>query len=105
MGHDGGEVLLIAIAEKQGYAVGSQQEGYLVEDALRHGQGPLTDVERQEQFTFGLHGDPDPVWGARQALDRFLLADCARFEGTEYGVEFVQLHLAELQIVQKIVRK
>ena len=50
MGHDGGEVLLIAITEKQGDAVRSQQEGHLVEDALRHGQSPLTDVERQEQF-------------------------------------------------------
>jgi hypothetical protein len=86
MGHEGHEVRLIAITEKEWYAVGSQQEGHLVEDALRHGQGPLTDVERQEQFTLGLHGDPDPVWGARQALDRLILADCARFEGTEHGM-------------------
>ena len=37
----------------------------MVEDALRHGQGPLTDVDSQEQFPLGLHGDPDPVRGAR----------------------------------------
>jgi len=53
MGHDSGEVLLIAITEKQQYAVGSQQEGHLVEDALRHGQGPLTDIDRQEQLLSG----------------------------------------------------
>ncbi len=91
--------------EKEWYAVGSQQEGPLGEDALRHGQGPLTDVDREEQFTLGRHGDPYPMRGARQALDRLILADVARFEGTEHGGEFVQLHLAELQSVQAIVRK
>src|SRR6266516_6142300 len=74
----------LLITEKQGYAVGSQQEGHLVEDALCQGPSPLTDVDRQEQFTLGLYGDPDPVRGARQALERLILADCARFEGTEY---------------------
>jgi len=39
-----------------------------VEDALGHRQGPLTDVDRQEQFTLGLYGAPDPVRGARQAV-------------------------------------
>jgi hypothetical protein len=102
MGHDGGEVFFIAITEKQWYAVRSQQDGHLVEDALRHGQGPLTEVDGQEEFTLGLHGDPDPMRGARQALDRLILADFALFESTEHGIEFVELHLAHMDVTEKI---
>ena len=77
----------------------------LMEDALRHGQGPLTDVDRQEQLTLRLQGAPDPVRGARQALDRLGLGDLAILERAEDGIEFVQLHLANLEIAQEIGRK
>src|SRR5499426_528352 len=43
--------------------------------------------------------------GARQALDRPLLAQRAVRERTEHGIEFVELHLREVQVVQEVLRK
>src|SRR5262245_44574491 len=39
--------------------------------------------------------------GARQALDRPLLAQRAVLECTEHGIEFIELHLREVQVVQE----
>src|SRR5215471_20352765 len=43
--------------------------------------------------------------GARQALDRPLLAQRAVRERTEHGIEFIELHLREVQVVQEVLRK
>src|SRR5215468_7217036 len=40
-----------------------------------------------------------------QALDRLLLAHCALLERTEHGIKFIELHLREVQVVQKVLRK
>src|SRR5215510_1564777 len=42
---------------------------------------------------------------ARQALDRPLLAYRAVLERTEHGIEFIELHLHEVQVVQEVRRK
>src|SRR5215510_281511 len=42
---------------------------------------------------------------ARQALDRPLLAYRAVLERTEHGIEFIELHLREVQVVQEVLRK
>ena len=65
----------------------------MVEDALRHREGTIPDVERKEQFALGVHRGPDPLWGPRQALDGLILADFTIFDGTEQSIEFIQLHL------------
>src|SRR5205823_6193924 len=43
--------------------------------------------------------------GARQALDRPLLAHRAVLERPEHGIEFIELHLREVQVVQEVLRK
>src|SRR5262244_4169498 len=43
--------------------------------------------------------------GARQALGRPLLAHRAVRERTEHGIEFIELHLREVQVVQEVLRK
>src|SRR5215470_985888 len=43
--------------------------------------------------------------GAGQALDRLLLAHCALLERAEHGIEFIELHLREVQVVQKVLRQ
>ena len=43
--------------------------------------------------------------GAGQALDRPLIADRALLERTEHGIEFIELHLREVQLVQEVLHK
>src|SRR5881296_3240950 len=43
--------------------------------------------------------------GARQALDRPLLAPRAVLERPEHGIEFIELHLREVEVVQEVLRK
>src|SRR5918912_3549186 len=43
--------------------------------------------------------------GTGQAFDRPLLAQRALLERTEYGIEFIELHLREVQVVQEVLCK
>src|SRR5216683_215965 len=70
-------------------------------DALRHREGALPDVEHQQQLALRVDRRPHPMRGARQALDRPLLAHRAVLERTEHGIEFIELHLREVQVVQE----
>src|SRR5262249_24843792 len=56
-------------------------------------------------FALGIDRRPHPMRGMGQALDRTLLAHCALLQRTEHGIEFIELHLREVQVVQEILRK
>src|SRR5215471_16567438 len=43
--------------------------------------------------------------GAGEALDRSLLAHRALLERTEHGIEFIELHLREVQVEQEVLCK
>src|SRR5262249_4307166 len=81
---------------------GGQELHDLMHHALSHGQRALAHVERQPQFTHGSDRGPYPVRGARQALDSLRLADLTRLDGPEQGIEFIELHLGDADVVQEI---
>ena len=96
MGQQRGHILLKAIGEKQGYAVGRQHLHDLMHHALRHRQRAGADVNGKQEFALGVHGAPDPMGGAGQTLERLVLTDLAVFDGAEHSIQFIELHLAEL---------
>jgi hypothetical protein len=91
--------------KNSGIQVGRQHLHDLMDHVLRHRQGALADVDDHKQFAFRVHGRPHPVRGALQALDGFGLAEFIVFDGTEDGVQLVQLQLAYVDVTQKILRK
>ena len=76
-----------------------------MDETLRHGQGALPDVNRQDELPNGVHRHPDPVRRARQTLDRLGLGHLTVFDGTEQGEEFVHLHLLNVDIAQEMARE
>jgi hypothetical protein len=76
-----------------------------MDHTLRHRQGALAHVYRQQQLALGVHGRPHPLRGARQACDGFVLADCAFLECPEHDVQFVELDLRDVEVVEKVARK
>ena len=105
VGEQGGQILPEAVGHKEWGTVGGQHVRDVVDHTLRHHQGPLPDVNRQQQLALGRHRYPDPVGRTRQTFDRLVLTDCAVLEGTEYGVQLVELHLGEMEVAQEILRK
>src|SRR5262249_16178088 len=65
----------------------------------------VTDRNRQQEFALGIECRPHPMRRARQALDRPLLAYRAVLKRTKHGIEFIELHLREVQVVQEVLRK
>ena len=65
----------------------------------------LTDVDRQQQFGDGIHGDPHPMWGTRQPLSRVGLGDLPVFDGADQSKQLIKLHLSDMNIVEEMARK
>ena len=59
-----------------------------MDHALRHGQGAIADVKRQQQLGDGVHRYPHPVRRTRQPLDRLSGAD---FTGLDRAVAYLGL--------------
>ena len=55
-----GHILLEPIGEEQGHTAWRQHLGHLMDHALRHGQGALADVDRQQQLGDRVDGRPTP---------------------------------------------
>jgi len=70
---------------------------------LGHRERALPDVDRQQQFTLGVHGDPDPLRRTLQARDGLSRTDRTVFDCAEEGEEFVQLHLLDPHVVQDML--
>src|SRR5918996_2931237 len=56
-----GEVVPKAVSQKERCAIWRQDLGDLMDETLRHGEGALTDVKRQDELGDRLHGHPHPV--------------------------------------------
>ena len=84
------------MGEKQRRTVRGQHLRHLVDHALGHRQGAIPDVDRQQPFPLGVHGDPDPLRRPLQALDGVGFTHLSSFDGTEERLEFVHLHLSEV---------
>jgi hypothetical protein len=76
---------------------------HLMDHPLRHRERTVTDLDGQQQLAHRVDRRPDPIGRPRQALDRFGLTHLPSFDGTEQGKEFVQLHLGDVHIVQKML--
>jgi hypothetical protein len=85
-------------ARISGAHVGVSYLHYLMNEPLRHREGTLSDIHCQNQLAYGVHRDPDPMRGTRQALDRLRLGDLTLFDGAEPGEQFVHLHLLDVEI-------
>ena len=105
VGQQGRQILLEPIGQKQRGAVGGQHLRHVVDHALGHRQGAIPDVDRQQQFTLGVHRDPDPTGRTLQALESLSLADLPVLDRAEQGEEFVQLHLSHPYVVQDVSGK
>src|SRR6516164_8426994 len=101
----GCHVLLEAVGQKQWDAVRGQHLDHLMDHTLGHGHAAFPDVNRQQHFALGIERRPHPMRGAGEALDRSLLAHRALLECTEHGIEFIELHLREVQVVQEVLCK
>ena len=74
-----------------------------MDHALRHGQRAVTDVDGQEQLGHGIQRHPYPMRGVRQALEGLGLMNLTLLDRTEQGIEFVQLHLGDADVVQEVL--
>ena len=61
VGNQRGEILTKPVREKQRGTVRRQHLGDLVDQALRHDQGPIPNVNGQDELTHRGHRHPDPV--------------------------------------------
>ena len=102
MRHDGGEVMRVPIAQKERHTPGRQQLRDVMQHGLRHRQGAVTDLDAQQQFGLGINRGPDPVGRTREPLDGLGFAHVTVSHRTEDGVEFVELDLIDVQLVQKV---
>ena len=76
-----------------------------MDHTLRHRQGAMPDVNGQQQFTLGVHRDPDPLGHTLQPRDGLRLTDLAVLDRAEQGEEFVQLYLPDPHVVQDVSGK
>jgi hypothetical protein len=60
-GHNGGEIMRVAIAQKERHTPGRHQLSDLMEHGLGYGQRAGTDLDAQQQFGLGIERGPDPV--------------------------------------------
>jgi hypothetical protein len=76
-----------------------------MQHSLRHCQGPFTHLDAEQQLALRIDGGPDSVGRPREPLNRLSFAQIAASHRTEDNVEFVELDLLEMHLVQKIGRK
>jgi len=61
MGHNGGEIMRVAIAQKERHTPGRHQLSDLMEHGLGHGQGAFPYLDAEQQFALGIDCRPHPV--------------------------------------------
>ena len=76
-----------------------------MDHTLGHGQGTITDLEREEPLALGVHRHPDPLGRPFQALDGVGRADFMVLDRAEQGKEFIELHLPDPHVVQNMAGK
>src|SRR5882724_424262 len=98
-------ILLKAIGDEQWSTVRCQRPHDLMDHALCHRQRAIADVNGQQQFGDRVDRTPDPVRGTLKMLDGLGVTDLPHLDPAEHNKEFIQLHLADLHMVQDIQRK
>jgi hypothetical protein len=94
--HDCGEVILVAITEKEWDTPGRQELRELMKHGLGHRQGALAHLHAQEQLALGIDRRPDPVGGTREPLDGLGCTHITLSHRAYDGVEFVELDLRDM---------
>jgi hypothetical protein len=76
-----------------------------MDHALGHGQRARAHVDGPPQLTLGGHRHPHPLGRLLQALAGLSLAALTIFDGTEHGVERVQVQRSDVHITEEGARK
>src|SRR5215472_4420042 len=77
----------------------------MVDHTLRHGQGTIPDVDREEQLALGVHRDPDPLGRPLQAFNGLGRADLAGLHRAEERKHLIELHLVDADVVQEVLHE
>jgi hypothetical protein len=94
--YDSGEVMRIAIAQKQWNTARCQELRDLMQHGVGHSQRALSDLYVQAQLALPVDRGPDPVGRTRETLNGLGFTDLAVSRRTEHGVEFVELDLIKM---------
>jgi hypothetical protein len=95
----------MTVSQTQRDTVWGEQQGDLMHETRRHGQGACTHIARKQPFGLKLHGDPDPVRRAGEACDRLGLAHLTVVNGPAHGIQRLALDLRAGEIAHAIRRK
>src|SRR5215211_7273404 len=105
VGQQSRHVLAKAIGQKQWDTVGRQHLSDVVDNTLRHGEGAISDLDREEQLACGVQRHPETLGRPFQALDGLGRADLPVLHRAEEGEEFIHLHLLDPHVVQDVAGK
>ena len=105
MGPECHAVVLASIGHTQRDAARRQALDDLMHHALGHLQSPGAHINHQPQLAVGVHGRPDPVRRALQALDRLVVVDLTGFAVAQQRVQLIKLSLLDVHVAEEIVRK
>ena|SRR5215510_11890949 len=100
--YDRGEVMRVAITEQEWDTAERQQLSDVMEYGLGHRQGALPHLGAQEHFGLGIDRGPDPVGRTRETHNGLGFVHVTVSDRTEDRVEFVELNLIDVQLMQKI---
>jgi hypothetical protein len=100
VGEQGRQRLPEPVGQQQWRAGGGQDLRDVMDHVLGHGQRALAHVERQQHRALRVHGHRHPVGGTVTTRDRLCLADRAVLDGTEQGLQCIELPLADPYVVQ-----
>jgi hypothetical protein len=92
----GRQVRAKSVRHKERRTIGRQHLRDVVDEALRHGLGPLADVDGHQQLGHRIDRHPHPVRGTGQALDGLGLRELALLDGTEDGIPLIELQLLDV---------
>ena len=105
MAQQRGHVLLEPVRHKQRDTARREHLHHLMHDALGHGLRARTDRDDQEQLALRVDRGPDPMRRARQTLDGLLFAHLPVLDGTEHGIQLIELDLLDVHLTEEIARK
>src|SRR5262249_42024235 len=70
-----------------------------------HLHSPWPHLHHQQQFAHRIHDGPHPVARTLKALHGVFSTDLASSEGPDYGVQFIELQLAHVDVTEEIAAK
>jgi len=98
-------VLAKSVRQKERRTVGRHHLRHVVDDALRHRQSALADIDHQQQLALRVDRRPDPLRRARQTVDRLVFAHLPVLHGAEHGIQLIELYLLDVHLTQEVACK